>query len=83
MEDPRFREGSRELVRAAVESSAYVIVGGGHLNSIIAELGLAGRPNLHVSTGGGALLLFLAGEDLPGLTALVKSAEKFFPQLIG
>ncbi|ALL01717.1 Phosphoglycerate kinase [Pyrodictium delaneyi] len=83
IEDPRFREGSRELVRAAVESNAYVIVGGGHLNSIIAELGLAGRPNLHVSTGGGALLLFLAGEDLPGLTALAKSAEKFFPQLIG
>jgi len=83
IEDPRFREGSRELVRAAAESNAYVIVGGGHLNSIIAELGLAGRPNLHASTGGGALLLFLAGEDLPGLIALVKSAEKFFPQLIG
>lgn len=83
IEDPRFREGSRELVRAAIESNAYVIVGGGHLNSIIAELGLAGRPNLHISTGGGALLLFLAGEDLPGLTALAKSAEKFFKQLKG
>ncbi|BES82103.1 phosphoglycerate kinase [Pyrodictium abyssi] len=83
IEDPRFREGSRELVRAAIESNAYVIVGGGHLNSIIAELGLAGRPNLHISTGGGALLLFLAGEDLPGLTALAKSAEKFFSQLTG
>jgi len=81
VEDPRFREGSRALVKAAVESGAYVIIGGGHLNVIAAELGLAGRPNLHISTGGGALLLFLAGEELPGIRALLESARKFFPQL--
>ncbi|BEP16992.1 phosphoglycerate kinase [Pyrofollis japonicus] len=81
IEDPRFREGSLELVKAALNSDAYLIVGGGHLNSIIAELKAYDRPNLHVSTGGGALLLFLAGEELPGLSALVVSAKKFFPEL--
>ncbi len=81
IEDPRFREGSLALVKAALSSDAYVIVGGGHLNAIIAELGAQNRPNLHVSTGGGALLLFLAGEDLPGLVALSMSAKKFFPEL--
>ncbi|KSW11911.1 phosphoglycerate kinase [Pyrodictium occultum] len=82
IEDPRFQDGSKELLRAAVESSAYVIVGGGHLNSIAAKLGLSERPNLHISTGGGALLLFLAGEDLPGLVALAKSAQKFFDKFL-
>ena len=81
VEDPRFREGSRALVKAAVESSAFVIIGGGHLNAIVSELGLQGRENLHISTGGGALLLFLAGEELPGLVALQLSASKFFPEL--
>ncbi len=82
VEDPRFREGSRALVKAAVDSSAFVIIGGGHLNAIVSELGLSGRPNLHVSTGGGALLLFLAGEELPGLVALQRSAAKYFPELL-
>jgi len=81
IEDPRFREGSLQLVKAALDSEAYVIIGGGHLNAIVAELGAYNRPNLHVSTGGGALLLFLAGEDLPGLVALASSARKFFPEL--
>ena len=83
VEDPRFREGSRALIRAAASSNAYVIVGGGHLNAIVSELGLTDRPNLHVSTGGGALLLFLAGEELPGIEALLLSARKFFPDLAG
>jgi phosphoglycerate kinase len=81
IEDPRFRKGTEELVKAAAATNAYIIIGGGHLNVIASKLGLAGRENVHLSTGGGALLLFLAGEDLPGLVALLKSAKKFFPEL--
>jgi len=82
VEDPRFREGSKKLLEAAVNTKAYIIVGGGHLNAIISELKLSDRSNLHVSTGGGALLLFLAGEELPGIQALLESTRKHFPELI-
>ncbi len=76
MEDPRFREGTRELVRIALESGAFTIFGGGHLTAVIKELGMEDRVG-HISTGGGALLSFLAGKELPALAALEKSAKKF------
>ncbi len=81
IEDPRFKEGSKALVSAAIKSNAFVIIGGGHLNLIASELGLENAANLHISTGGGALLLFLAGEKLPGIEALKASVKKFFPEL--
>ena len=77
IEDPRFREGTRAIIKSAVENTnAFTILGGGHLGAIADELGFKGG-SLHVSTGGGALLLFLAGERLPALEALKISAEKF------
>ncbi len=78
VEDPRFRRGSSELIKAAANTDAFVIVGGGHLNAIASNLDEKSRNKLHISTGGGALLLFLAGEDLPGITTLVESYNKFF-----
>ncbi len=78
IEDERFREGSRKLVEAAVSSDAYVIIGGGHLGAIAAELGVERSEKLHISTGGGALLLLLAGEELPAIIALRESARRFF-----
>ena len=76
MEDPRFREGTKELVRMALESGAFTIFGGGHLTAVIKELGMEDKVG-HISTGGGALLSFLAGKDLPALVALERSKEKF------
>ncbi len=76
MEDPRFRRGTRELVKLALGSGAYTIIGGGHLTAVVSELGMLGNAG-HLSTGGGALLLFLAGEPLPALEALVTSAQRF------
>jgi len=77
IEDPRFRKGTRALVDAALKSNAYLIIGGGHLNAIVSELGGSGREKMHISTAGGALLLFLAGEELPAIRALNMSYEKF------
>jgi len=76
MEDPRFRKGTKELVRAALESGAFTIFGGGHLTAVIEELGMRDRVG-HISTGGGALLAFLSGKKLPALKALEISAERF------
>lgn len=72
IEDPRFRRGTRELVRFALErTGAFVIFGGGHFNAILSELPEQLKARVgHISTGGGALLYFLSGRVLPGLEAL-------------
>ena len=76
MEDPRFRKGTEELAKAALQSNAFVIFGGGHLSAVAAGV-KHNKEKVHVSTGGGALLTFLSGEPLPALEALAKSCEKF------
>jgi len=75
IEDERFRRGSTSLLRAAFEGKGYVIVGGGHMISMIGETPLD-QSKVHVSTGGGALLLFLAGERLPALEALARGVKE-------
>ena len=78
IEDPRFRVGTDSLVKAALESGAYTVFGGGHFIAMVSQLPENLRSRVgHVSTAGGALLYFLAGERLPGLEALVKSNEIF------
>ncbi len=78
IEDERFREGTRKILEASLSSKAFVIIGGGHLGAIASELGVKVGEKLHISTGGGALLLLLAGEELPAIVALRESARKFF-----
>jgi phosphoglycerate kinase len=78
IEDPRFRVGTDSLVKAALESSAYTVFGGGHFIATVSRLPEELRSKVgHVSTAGGALLYFLAGEKLPGLEALARSNEIF------
>lgn len=74
IEDPRFRSGSEALISSALRSSAFVVIGGGHLGALIGE---SLREKLYVSTGGGALLMALAGEELPAIRALSESARNF------
>jgi phosphoglycerate kinase len=78
IEDPRFRVGTDSLVKIALQSNAYTVFGGGHFIAMLSRLPEELRSKVgHVSTAGGALLYFLAGERLPGLEALVKSNEIF------
>ncbi len=74
VEDERFRNGTVKLVEAALESGAFTIFGGGHLNMILSLMPPELRRRAgHVSVAGGALLYILAGEALPGVVALHKS----------
>ena len=68
-EDDKFSGGTNKVAQAITESSAMKIVGGGDTISAIDKIGLMDKFDF-VSTGGGAMLSFLAGEKLPGLEAL-------------
>jgi len=63
------RQGSLELARMIAESEAHSIIGGGDTLSLIEEMGAMERFGF-VSTGGGAMLDFLAKGTLPGIGAL-------------
>jgi len=71
-----FSVGTRELLTAVAEADGFSIVGGGHTVAAVEQFGLADRID-HVSTGGGALINFLAGKELPLVTALKHSYKKF------
>ncbi|HYJ84556.1 MAG TPA: phosphoglycerate kinase, partial [Pyrinomonadaceae bacterium] len=71
-EEPPFNEGTIAIARAVAEAAdggAIVIVGGGDSVAAVTQAGVADRIT-HISTGGGATLEFLAGEELPGVAAL-------------
>ena len=71
-EEPPFNEGTIGIAKAVAEAAdrgATVIVGGGDSVAAITQAGVADRIT-HISTGGGATLEFLAGEELPGVAAL-------------
>lgn len=71
-EEPPFDEGTIGIAHAVAtvaDRGAVVIVGGGDSVAAISRAGVADRIT-HISTGGGATLEFLAGEELPGVAAL-------------
>jgi phosphoglycerate kinase len=71
-EEPPFDQGTIGIAHAVAEAAdrgATVIVGGGDSVAAVTQAGVADRIT-HISTGGGATLEFLAGEELPGVAAL-------------
>ena len=75
-EKEEFSIGTRELLSALAESDAFTVAGGGHTVAAIEQCGLQCELD-HVSTGGGALINFLAGKELPLVAALERSYKKF------
>lgn len=71
-EEPPFDEGTIGVAKAvadAADRGAIVVVGGGDSVSAVSRAGVADRIT-HISTGGGATLEFISGEELPGVEAL-------------
>ena len=64
-----FEVGTRKIAEALAASEAYTVVGGGDTVAALKRFGLRDRIDF-VSTGGGAMLQFLADGTLPGLEAL-------------
>jgi len=75
-EKKNFSYGTKELLNSVANSMATTIVSGGHLTTALKEQGLSEKIN-HISTAGGALVLYLTGEKLPMIQALEEAAIKY------
>jgi phosphoglycerate kinase len=69
-EIPRFAEGTKTIARILSGLKATTIIGGGSTAELVNAMGLGDKVTF-VSTGGGASLKFLGGEELPGVTSLL------------
>lgn len=68
----QFSFGTEKILKAVASSRAFSVVGGGHLTTAMDKLGIPARKFGYVSLSGGALISYLAGENLPGLEALLR-----------
>ncbi len=71
-EIPKFAVGTKEIalaVAAATTEGAFSLVGGGDSVAAVTQMGLEKAVSF-VSTGGGAMLEFLEGKELPGIAAM-------------
>lgn len=65
----QFSGGTKKIAEAIVNSDAFSIVGGGDTIAFLEKDNIINKFG-YISTGGGAMLEFLAGNKLPGLVAL-------------
>ena len=68
----KFSTGSKAVAEAIVEATskgAYSLIGGGDSVACINKFGMADKVS-YVSTGGGALLEYMEGKELPGVKAI-------------
>ncbi len=69
--------GSKVLFEAMADTAGYTVVGGGDSVTAAKKYGVTDRLG-YICTGGGALIRFLTGEELPVVKAL-RHAAKAFP----
>ena len=78
-EKENFSFGTRMLLNSIANSMATTLVSGGHLTTALKQQGLEDKIN-HISTAGGALVLYLTGDKLPMIKALENAAAKYRSQ---
>ena len=73
-ENKEFNFGTKKVLEAIANSQAFSLAGGGNTIAAIEEYGLTKRIG-YISTAGGALIEFLIGKKLPGVTALENAVK--------
>jgi phosphoglycerate kinase len=68
-EQPPFDKATREILTAVIESKAFTLIGGGESVQVLEEHNLMSKVSF-VSTGGGAMLEYLSGNEMPGIAVL-------------
>ena len=71
-EIPSFAKGTNrvaEMLAKATENGAFTLIGGGDSVAAVTQMGYAKKVS-YVSTGGGAMLEYLEGKELPGIAAI-------------
>jgi phosphoglycerate kinase len=71
-----FSNGTKSIGKVLANSKAKTIIGGGDTVAAIEKFGLQDDMT-HVSTGGGASLELLGGNDLPAISELENNIKKF------
>jgi phosphoglycerate kinase len=75
-EKPDSELGTKELLSHIAQLDNFSVIGGGDSISAVNKYGLK-EGFSYVCTGGGAMVRFLSGEELPVVAALKRSAKKF------
>ncbi|MEK7658866.1 MAG: phosphoglycerate kinase [Patescibacteria group bacterium] len=68
-EEEKYAKGTLAIAKAIIESRAFSVIGGGETVEFVEKHSLMQKFS-HVSTGGGAMMAYLSGEEMPGLKAL-------------
>ncbi len=68
--------GTKRLLESIASSFSTSIISGGHLSAALNRFNLADKVD-HISTAGGALVLYLAGKRLPLIDCLERAAAKY------
>ncbi len=73
-EEKPYDAGTDAILHAISESDGQVVIGGGESLAILEHQGFIHKVGF-VCTGGGAMLEYMSGKELPGLVALERAGE--------
>ena len=75
-EKPETAFGTESVMKAMADSKGFSVIGGGDSVTAAKQFGVKNRIG-YICTGGGALIRFLTGEELPVVKALRHAAATF------